>query len=197
MYKLILMRNLGAKSVLSCESIKAIFSSAFYFEGAPLTSFINMLIWFSFFFFFLSIFKNHTTMLKTSYSIQSCISLNLTFSRTINGALNPVCILHIYVLFIRNSLSTGVSCLHKWGSVPNKMKWYWECVPKYSSSWPEFKYLIAQVLYFWQRCRVYMYVGVSITCQCIIIFHGTASLSILQAHNSHVNHALEIRAVSG
>lgn len=62
-------------------------------------------------------------MLKTSYSFQSCSSLNLTFSWMITEALNPVCILYIYVLFIRNSLSTGVSCLHKWGSVLNKMNW--------------------------------------------------------------------------
>lgn len=40
----------------------------------------------------------------------------------ITEALNPVCILYFYVLFISSSLSTGVSCLHKWGSVPNKMK---------------------------------------------------------------------------
>ncbi len=134
-------------------------------------------------------------MLKTISCIQSCVPLNLTFSPTITGALNPVCILYIYVLFISNSLSTGVSCFHKWGSVPNKMKQGWERVQKYSSK-PESKYLNAHSPYFWQRWGVYVY-----TRRWVFLLHVSSISSFfklaLLSHNSHVDHAHRVSAESG
>lgn len=59
-----------------------------------------------------------TRFLKKMYpASEASSSLILTLGQTITEALNPVCILYICVLFIRNSLSAGVSCLHKWRSV--------------------------------------------------------------------------------
>lgn len=59
---------------------------------------------------------------QTSSCILSHIKLHLMFRQMTTEALNSVCILYIYVLFISNSLSTGVSCLHKWRSALNKKR---------------------------------------------------------------------------